>query len=516
MQPVTRLQLVSAFAVCVCVSSAFIARAEDAPATQPAAIAPAQLRVQKVMPATVELRAAAKAEIAEAAPIRAEAVAAPAAELKRVEAAPVETTEEAPVNAVKAVRMEAVQVEAVQAEAVPLEAVPARAVEAVQVKRVLVKPQPAAMAADPAGEEAAARAKEAAANTAHDAAVRAKEAAVRDQTAVQRVQAKPAPVAVPAPAAVPANVKPAPAAPPPPSAPTVVGKEGTATEARKDDVKKEDVKKESDAADKGGEVFEGASVRWQSLNRNASVQLDSGQTTHNISLNGQVSFPAGVKVLGVGNETVLAEALDQDGNSMLQNRGDIVNAFKGRVARRNMYFQAPNMNNGVPMGYANINLNQVNAKPTKIKSITGYCLAVVAGKTETKVIEAKASKDFAKLIDNAEVRVDQYQVQNENYANVTITIRKPGNTNDGYAGMMQPPVVAKLELVDDQGNASNAQYVNMNYQGGNNNQIMVSHQANFQTSEAGALANAKTIRITIATQVVEKKIPFELKDIPLP
>lgn len=507
MRSLTRLQLVSAFAACVCVSSAFFARAEEVPATQPAAVAPAQLRVQKAMPAAVEMRAAAKAEVVEAVPLRAQPVAVPAAAVTRVEAAPVEAVVEA---AMPARAIEAVKLQAVQAEPIEVEAAPARVNEAVQVKRVLVKPQPAAMAADPAGEESAAKANEAAA---HDAAVRTKEAAVRAQLAAQQAQVKPAPPAVPAPGAVPANAKPAPAAPPPPPTPAAVTKEAVTAESPK----KDGDKKEADKTDlKGGDTLEGATIRWQTLNRNASIQLDSGQTTHYINLNGTVNFPTGAKILGCSNETVVTEALDQDGNSMLQNRGDIVNAFKGRVARRNMYFQPPSMNNGVPTGYANINLNQISGKPTKIKTMSGFCVAMVAGKTETKIIEAKQTKEFAKLVDNVEFRVDQFNIQNDNYANVAVTIRKPGNANDGGNGMMQPPVVAKLELVDDQGNAISAQYMNANYQGGNNNQVTVQYSSNFQSSEPGVLANAKTIRISMATEVIEKRIPFELKDIPLP
>lgn len=264
------------------------------------------------------------------------------------------------------------------------------------------------------------------------------------------------------------------------------------------------------------ENLAGATVKWQSLSKNGTIMLDSGQVNYNISLQGNVTLPATVRVLGVGQETTITEALGPDNQPLTDNRADVVRAFGGNVSRRRNY----NMGSGTgqPQIPVYVNLNQIGSRPTKIASLKGYVLVLAAGKSVTKIVDAKADTAYTAITDTADFKVDQVQLnQNQGMsANLTITLRKPGNAENPYGSLPEPPSLLKIEIVDDQGTATPAQYVNTNYRGNQGGQLSVQYQAQFQSQTQNAFANIKTIRATFATTATEKKINFELKDIPLP
>lgn len=265
-----------------------------------------------------------------------------------------------------------------------------------------------------------------------------------------------------------------------------------------------------------GDTIVGAAVKWQSLSKNGTISLENGQANYNISLQGFITLPPTTRVLGTSQEATITEALGPDNQPLTDNRTDIVRAFGGNVSRRRSYNMSSG--SGQPQIPVYVNLNQIGSRPTKIGSLKGYVVVLVASKAVTKIVDAKAETAFTPVTDNADFKIDQVQLnQNQGMsANVTLTLRKPGNAENPYGSMPEPPSLLKLELVDDQGTATPSQYLNPNMRGNQGAQLTVQYQAQFQSQTQNAFANIKTIRATFATTAAEKKISFDLKDVPLP
>lgn len=260
-------------------------------------------------------------------------------------------------------------------------------------------------------------------------------------------------------------------------------------------------------------VLKDASVQWRSLTRNGQIDLTSGVVNYTINMQGNVSLPKGIQVVALGNPIVITEALDQDGKPMQAGRQDIVNAFGRAAAPRQLNYQAVQLSNGVVQAQSYLQMDRISEKPTKMSSLKGYVPVIVCVKSQTKTLEPVVG-DPVRFSDGVTLKVEQFQM-NQNNANAGVTIRKPvTDPQRSWEGAMStPPVAMNLELVDEDGKTiAKADYLYNNSRGSDRNFISMTLQGQFQ----GITGTVKGIKVTVATRLADKQVPFELKDVPLP
>ncbi|MCC7193804.1 MAG: hypothetical protein IT444_13600 [Phycisphaeraceae bacterium] len=284
---------------------------------------------------------------------------------------------------------------------------------------------------------------------------------------------------------------------------------GEKAEAAVADKKSPVVEKTNDA----GPVLEGATIQWRSLMRMGQIDLATNNVNYTLSISGNVNLPANSQVVAMGNPLVLLEANDQNGKSLRESREDIIQAFGDNVTPRIINYQFIQISGGAVQSSTGIQLDRISATPTKISSLKGYVPLVTVVKTEAKTLKAEAG-ETAELSKDITLKVEQFQ-QAQTSASVIVKLSKPAldPQQPWQSAMSTPPVMTNLELVDESGQVlAKAENLFHNPHSFEQNTVTVTMQGQFQ----GFTGTVSGVRVTVATELALKQVPFALKDVPLP
>jgi len=271
------------------------------------------------------------------------------------------------------------------------------------------------------------------------------------------------------------------------------------------------------------EEFAALTVLWTSLNKNAQVDLRSGQTTYNLSFSGQMTFPNDTRIVGVASQVVLTEGTDEDGNNLLPTRPDIVDAMNGDAQ------VAPNLNynplsrysggNGAPSFSFSAYMNNMPRDPGELSKLSGYVALRVATDIREVELPLEQTAGFERLVPGLSARVQQVSRRasgDTTHLDLTLWFVRPDDPPQQYVQMDKAPLVVRVDVLDAAGDpiqAAGNSYHSRSISENGESRYVFHMQNNYRFP---ATMDPKRIRLVIAERVVDRPKRFSHANVPMP
>ena len=243
------------------------------------------------------------------------------------------------------------------------------------------------------------------------------------------------------------------------------------------------------------------------INCNVMLDLQSNRTSFNLNLSGQVLAPEQSRTVAISSQFEVFEAIDESNRDLIPKQQRM--AMRNNPQPRN-YQAVMKDENGKPMpGWFQISLNPQNT-PMMIQKLRGQVLAMVAKTVATKEFKpVRGSKDFQEVAPGMEIRIEGDEKIDGSFK---MEYRNKGPRDAKWGWGVGPPFLDSPDLTDQEGKKIDASVLPQRI---NNGPEGVSGEILIQLRpKAGQ--KLTSLKVNVITEVVEKPIPFEIKDLVLP
>lgn len=287
--------------------------------------------------------------------------------------------------------------------------------------------------------------------------------------------------------------------------------------------------------------------QWQSLSRTGTVDLQTGDVAYAISLEALLTFPPDTPALGVHPLLVFTRALDGEGRQLLPKREDIVEAVHGGTPPLgpldyNNLRQFYGLREGELAATLTGKIANVLHRPDAFSKLEGYAAVRVVTQQRVVDLPLEVSATFSPLVEGMEVRVDEAQ-RDDRGVRFSVTIAPTAGGDEPMASD-RAPLVYRAELVDAAGQPLPEGEATLGT-------TSVPARLNGVSDGAGSLAGregdsatemggsregggrryavraagkatpaegreAVAVRVYVATALEDRRVRFELTDVPLP
>ncbi|MBI1368234.1 MAG: hypothetical protein GC162_06225 [Planctomycetes bacterium] len=240
----------------------------------------------------------------------------------------------------------------------------------------------------------------------------------------------------------------------------------------------------------------GVEIEWNSINSSATFDLKDGSVDNQMSLNGQITFPAQRRYAAYIIE--LTQITDAAGESVMRSKPT---RWSGRSEGYNVNrIMAPADGSGA-QGIG-VDLSRLVTDTSRVAKIRGVIyLLEVTGTHETDILLAP-SATMTPLAPGIKVRVDHIEKQDPNsFLNVAYQYVREGNLS--IDALDRPPFLYAITGLDAQSKPVPLRAPPYNYVTGNGTGMV----RFYPTDEKSAPIQ---MRIILATETTERRVSFEL------
>jgi hypothetical protein len=249
-----------------------------------------------------------------------------------------------------------------------------------------------------------------------------------------------------------------------------------------------------------GNTFEahGVTLQWTNLNATLSVDLRTGAVQRNLSLSGQLQFPADRSYAAyiVQPESVT----DASGRKLME-------AKPSRWSTRSSSPPIQRLQMGPGQGGTqgvSLSLNNLRGQPSAIRSIRGsiHLLQVTAQREVDLPLEP--GEQWTDIAEGVKVRVEKVQKQSQNF---TVQYEFSGTDPQAMMELDSSPFVMMGLPLDAEGKPLPLRSPPYHYNSGSN-------RATVRFYMSSEKAEPKQLRLVLATETAERELEFDLTDLP--